>query len=76
MSHLKNGLDYLNSRRRSDLSFSFARSPLALLLAIHAFLAQAELYFNPRFLADDPAAVADLSGFRKRPGGAAGYLSR
>lgn len=63
MSHLKNGPDYLNSRRTQRLLFSFARLPLALLLAIHAFPAQADLYFNPRFLADDPAAVADLSGF-------------
>ncbi|HHH2809196.1 TPA: fimbria/pilus outer membrane usher protein, partial [Citrobacter amalonaticus] len=39
--------------------------PFAFLLASHTFSAQAELYFNPRFLADDPAAVADLSGFEK-----------
>ncbi|PXW48564.1 outer membrane usher protein [Klebsiella oxytoca] len=63
MSHLKNGPNYLNSRRTQRLLFSFARLPLALLLATHTFPAQAELYFNPRFLADDPAAVADLSGF-------------
>jgi outer membrane usher protein len=44
---------------------AFAQIPLALLLASPAFYAQAELYFNPRFLADDPAAVADLSGFEK-----------
>lgn len=25
--------------------------------------AQTEIYFNPRFLADDPASVADLSDF-------------
>lgn len=40
------------------------RSPLPFCLP-HTFSAQAELYFNPRFLADDPAAVADLSGFEK-----------
>ncbi|HCR3983089.1 TPA: fimbrial biogenesis usher protein [Kluyvera ascorbata] len=39
--------------------------PVAILLASPTFFVQAELYFNPRFLADDPAAVADLSGFEK-----------
>ncbi|MDE5204344.1 fimbrial biogenesis usher protein [Citrobacter amalonaticus] len=42
-----------------------AQLPFAFLLATYTFSAQAELYFNPRFLADDPAAVADLSGFEK-----------
>jgi len=37
----------------------------ALLFASQTFCAQAELYFNPRFLADDPGAVADLSGFEQ-----------
>jgi outer membrane usher protein FimD/PapC len=32
---------------------------------MQAFSAQAELYFNPRFLADDPAAVADLSDLKR-----------
>ena len=39
--------------------------PVAILLASPTFFVQAELYFNPRFLADDPATVADLSGFEK-----------
>ncbi|MDC0692964.1 fimbrial biogenesis usher protein [Klebsiella pasteurii] len=66
MSHLKYGLDHVSSRRMTPGSArAFAQIPLALLLASPAFYAQAELYFNPRFLADDPAAVADLSGFEK-----------
>ena len=66
MSHLKYGLDHLGSRRMTPGSVRvFAQIPLALLLSSPAFYAQAELYFNPRFLADDPAAVADLSGFEK-----------
>ncbi|HIH5017974.1 TPA: FimD/PapC N-terminal domain-containing protein, partial [Klebsiella oxytoca] len=66
MSHLKYGLDHLGSRRVTPgAARAFAQIPLALLLASPAFYAQAELYFNPRFLADDPAAVADLSGFEK-----------
>ncbi|MFV5930550.1 fimbria/pilus outer membrane usher protein, partial [Klebsiella aerogenes] len=40
-----------------------AKLPVALCFVLQAGHAQAELYFNPRFLADDPAAVADLSGF-------------
>ena len=66
MSHLKYGLDHLGSRRMTPGSARvFAQIPLALLLSSPVFYAQAELYFNPRFLADDPAAVADLSGFEK-----------
>ncbi|WP_182409647.1 fimbria/pilus outer membrane usher protein, partial [Klebsiella michiganensis] len=66
MSHLKYGLDHLGSRRMAPGSARvFAQIPLALILSSPAFYAQAELYFNPRFLADDPAAVADLSGFEK-----------
>ncbi|EPJ7086789.1 fimbrial biogenesis usher protein [Citrobacter amalonaticus] len=64
MSYLKPGL----VRRRHYaplLSGAMAQIPFAFLLASHTFSAQAELYFNPRFLADDPAAVADLSGFEK-----------
>ncbi|HAT1615417.1 TPA: fimbrial biogenesis usher protein [Raoultella ornithinolytica] len=66
MSHLKYGSDRLGARRRTSGSARvFARFPFALLLAMQVFSAQAELYFNPRFLADDPAAVADLSNFEK-----------
>ncbi|WP_142483003.1 fimbria/pilus outer membrane usher protein [Klebsiella oxytoca] len=67
MSHLKYGLDDLGSGRKSSHgpgnARAFAQITLALLLAAPIFSVQAELYFNPRFLADDPAAVADLSGF-------------
>jgi outer membrane usher protein len=64
MSHLKYGLDHLGSGEwPGSLAYS-RRSPLPFYLP-QAFSAQAELYFNPRFLADDPAAVADLSGFEK-----------
>ncbi len=67
MSHLKYGLDDLGSGRKSSHgpgnARAFAQISLALLLAAPIFSVQAELYFNPRFLADDPAAVADLSGF-------------
>lgn len=58
MSYLKFGLACLQVRRMRLLA-------AAILLAAPTFLVQAELYFNPRFLADDPAAVADLSGFEK-----------
>ncbi len=40
-------------------------TPLALLLVASTFSARADNYFNPRFLADDPASVADLSSFEK-----------
>lgn len=66
MSHLKYGLARLGSRRpRRKLAsvFTLVQTPLALLIAMQAFSAHADLYFNPRFLADDPASVADLSGF-------------
>ena len=60
MSYLKFGLDHLQARR-----IRLTQLSVVTLLASPAFLAQAELYFNPRFLADDPAAVADLSSFEK-----------
>lgn len=34
-------------------------------VSLYPTWATAELYFNPRFLADDPSAVADLSAFEK-----------
>ena len=58
MSYRKYGPDHTVSRRSA-----LRLAPLALLLAAQPFSARADLYFNPRFLADDPAAVADLSGF-------------
>ncbi len=60
MSYLKFGLDHLQARR-----IRLTQLSVVILLASPVFLAQAELYFNPRFLADDPAAVADLSSFEK-----------
>lgn len=60
MSYLKFGLDHLQARR-----IRLTRLSVVTLLASPVFLAQAELYFNPRFLADDPSAVADLSSFEK-----------
>ncbi|MFB5081369.1 fimbrial biogenesis usher protein [Raoultella sp. C349492] len=69
MSHLKYGPNRLVSPRARRHAPLFARRlvqfPLLLALATQAFAARAELYFNPRFLADDPAAVADLSSFEK-----------
>ncbi|MEH0833537.1 fimbrial biogenesis usher protein [Pectobacterium cacticida] len=66
MSHLKYGLGRLGFQR-TDLRSAriIALTPLAFLFASSIFSAQAELYFNPRFLADDPNAVADLSSFEK-----------
>ena len=67
MSYLKYGLYYLGSQciRRNHLRPTriLARIPLFVLLTSQTFSAQAEFYFNPRFLSDDPTAVADLSGF-------------
>ena len=67
MSYLKYGLYHLGSQciRRNNLRSTriLARIPLFILLTSQAFSAQAEFYFNPRFLSDDPTAVADLSGF-------------
>ncbi|KKY76517.1 fimbrial biogenesis usher protein [Klebsiella michiganensis] len=67
MSYLKYGLYNLGSQciRRNHLRSTriLARIPLFILLTSQTFSAQAEFYFNPRFLSDDPTAVADLSGF-------------
>ena len=67
MSYLKYGLYHLGSQciRRNNLRSTriLAKIPLFILLTSQAFSAQAEFYFNPRFLSDDPTAVADLSGF-------------
>lgn len=64
MSYLKPGLVHMR-HFASQLAGAMARLPFAFLLASQTFSVQADLYFNPRFLADDPAAVADLSGFEK-----------
>ncbi|MGL4861450.1 MAG: fimbria/pilus outer membrane usher protein, partial [Enterobacteriaceae bacterium] len=69
MSHLKYAAEYMDCREvKSGQRLSggrFTWSLLAYLIALQIFSPRAELYFNPRFLADDPAAVADLSGFEK-----------
>ncbi|CAM3388583.1 Outer membrane usher protein FimD [Klebsiella spallanzanii] len=69
MSHLKNGSRHFGSRittgHRLRPGHLFIQIPLALLIAAQTFSARGELYFNPRFLSDDPSSVADLSGFEK-----------
>ena len=49
--------------RKHSLAGFFVRLFVACAFAVQAPLSSAELYFNPRFLADDPQAVADLSRF-------------
>lgn len=66
MSHPGDGLArfyFRCARLRPYPVFSMAKIPVVLCCVLLSGYAQAELYFNPRFLADDPAAVADLSGF-------------
>ncbi|EMH4163337.1 fimbrial biogenesis usher protein [Pluralibacter gergoviae] len=60
MSYLKYGLERLCSR---TAILAKAKLPVTLCIVLSAGGTHAKLYFNPRFLADDPAAVADLSGF-------------
>lgn len=50
------------------------RTPVALslLMVLTPTLAQADTYFNPAFLSNDPGAVADLSRFEKAGGQAPG----
>ncbi|WP_145566683.1 fimbrial biogenesis usher protein [Yersinia aleksiciae] len=67
MSYLPHGLERfafrLTGRSKLLSARTFTLLPLALLLAMQTCSVQAELYFNPRFLSDDPDAVADLSRF-------------
>ncbi|HAM7234720.1 TPA: fimbria/pilus outer membrane usher protein [Escherichia coli] len=49
--------------RKHHLAGFFVRLFVACAFVAQAPLSSAELYFNPRFLADDPQAVADLSRF-------------
>ncbi|MBJ3813919.1 fimbrial biogenesis usher protein [Shimwellia pseudoproteus] len=74
MSHLQYGVGHRGARcaGHNTPGSVFTVTPLffAIWLALPAASVQAsapggDLYFNPRFLADDPAAVADLSGFEK-----------
>lgn len=53
------------SRRKRETSFTGRLSLLVIsLMAVNSSV-YAENYFNPRFLSDDPTAVADLSRFEK-----------
>src|SRR5699024_11529831 len=54
---------YTTLFRSHRLAGFFVRLFVACAFAAQAPLSSAELYFNPRFLADDPQAVADLSRF-------------
>ncbi|ATG16536.1 fimbrial biogenesis usher protein [Providencia alcalifaciens] len=71
MSHLASVKGQLISKKGSFLGCRFERRfplvPLAFLIGacLYPTWATAELYFNPRFLADDPSAVADLSAFEQ-----------
>jgi len=69
MSHLISEKGLKTPRKRTLSGYKsgcrFTLIPLALLIAANIPSARGELYFNPRFLADDPAAVADLSAFEK-----------
>jgi outer membrane usher protein len=69
MSHLIYGVGRFGSMstmyNRPRSGRYFVSLPIVLIIAMQGVPAQAELYFNPRFLSDDPAAVADLSGFAK-----------
>lgn len=49
--------------RKHRLAGFFVRLVVACAFAAQAPLSSADLYFNLRFLADDPQAVADLSRF-------------
>lgn len=61
MSYWKYGLSHIYFRAINLL----IRAPLAFCVAVQPTFVEAALWFNPRFLADDPAAVADLSRFEK-----------
>ncbi|QXN63147.1 fimbrial biogenesis usher protein [Serratia fonticola] len=70
MLYLKNGTEsrrVINDNHQGALILKLTLTPLALMLwaLCGDASARAENYFNPRFLADDPAKVADLSGFEK-----------
>ncbi len=70
MLYLKNGTEshrVIKDNYQDTSIFKLASTPLAMmLLALSGDAsARAEHYFNPRFLSDDPAKVADLSGFEK-----------
>ncbi|CAK9883812.1 MAG: Outer membrane usher protein FimD [Candidatus Erwinia impunctatus] len=68
MSYRKNyglcGIKISNSWwKKTHATCALLPRPLAILIALQIYAAQGEIYFNPRFLSDDPSAVADLSRF-------------
>ncbi|MEH2922176.1 fimbrial biogenesis usher protein [Samsonia erythrinae] len=68
MSYLKNGADHYcpqNTRMSRRMSgHQFTLLPIAFFITVNFSPVQAaELYFNPRFLSDDPSAMVDLSMF-------------
>lgn len=67
MSFLKNGFYYWVNEPTQPVRQRFvsalAPASLAVLFITTIPSAWAEIYFNPRFLSDDPAVVADLSRF-------------
>lgn len=70
MLHLKNCTEsrrFMKDNNKDAFTSKVTLTPVAImLLAICGTMsARADNYFNPRFLSDDPAKVADLSGFEK-----------
>lgn len=68
MSYLNGGVAMAANKKNKAITGSglnFYVKPLALFVALASFSVEAEVYFNPRFLSDDPSAVADLSSFEK-----------
>jgi len=56
---------YFKNIHCANKSYSLAPVALAVCLAFYSEYAAADIYFNPRFLSDNPEAVADLSAFEK-----------
>lgn len=54
-----------NHRIRGWILNQTTFTSLVFILVSSTFSAHSENYFNPRFLADDPISIADLSGFEK-----------
>ncbi|MFG1174663.1 fimbrial biogenesis usher protein [Erwiniaceae bacterium CAU 1747] len=69
MIHLKSWFSNLLNTQEKIISLRcvsvILNIPLVLTCSTISFSAHSELWFNPRFLSDDPTSVADLSGFEK-----------
>jgi outer membrane usher protein len=70
MLYLKKRMDSQITLKYNNKNVSIKKSawtPLAVVITVlcSSLSAQADDYFNPRFLSDDPSQVADLSGFEK-----------